>query len=78
MTWHVHAACAGRDVSMFFDLESAASIAKARAVCRSCPCVVPCLREAIALGEDGIRGGLTPSERARKHRRPVIHLERVS
>jgi WhiB family redox-sensing transcriptional regulator len=46
------------------------SVHVALAVCKHCPVREPCLDEAVALGDDiGIRGGMTPAQRAAWRRR---------
>lgn len=56
-------ACTPADSVLFFS-ELASKVAKAKAICASCPVASKCLD--FALSEDvefGIFGGLTPSER---------------
>lgn len=70
-TWYRLAACRGEPTALFFpDAGRAdpAEVAKAKAVCASCPVREPCL--AAGWGEPhGIWGGLTVRER-RALRRP--------
>jgi len=65
LTWADRAACQGQDLDAFFT-ESAAGVAAAKQICRSCPVRQLCLAEALR-AEDGSRygiyGGLTPDER---------------
>lgn len=44
-------------------------VARAKAVCRACPVVGPCLAHAVAVPEDDVRGGRTEEERAVLRRR---------
>lgn len=68
MTWRDQAACIG--LAAVFFAEDTPGPARER--CRICPVHGPCLTEALAderglaaEGRHGIRGGLTPAERAR-------------
>lgn len=87
-------ACAYVDPELFFPQEieigdsaivsKYANIAAAKAICNSCPLIVPCLEYAINNSEIGIWGGTTESQRdgLRKSskvllaRRPVSPLYR--
>ena len=64
--WREAAACldAPEDVSFFPDKEDLAGIAKAKAVCATCPVADECLTWAIESNQvDGIWGGHTAKER---------------
>ena len=74
MSWQSEGACAGMPVNVWFEpIRSYES--RARFVCSLCPppVAVRCIREAIANGDRGIRGGLTYKERAHLHKRPLVH-----
>jgi WhiB family redox-sensing transcriptional regulator len=79
--WRRQAACRHADPDLFFpkvgDHQTAAG---AVAVCRSCPVIDACLRDALASGEHhGIRGGLTAIQRRKMlaaQRRLARHLAR--
>ena len=71
--WLTRAACFGLDDAMFPD-NNAADIADAKAICRRCPVIEPCLQAALdeegaaaACNRHGIRGGQTPSQRRRAY-----------
>ncbi|WP_037802657.1 WhiB family transcriptional regulator [Streptomyces sp. NRRL F-5135] len=68
-SWQAGAACQGR--GRLFDREDAAGMAAAQAVCGWCPVRTECLASALTEEGDaaeaeraGVRGGLTPAERA--------------
>ncbi|MFF1498088.1 WhiB family transcriptional regulator [Streptomyces sp. NPDC058304] len=64
-------ACAGADPELFFaHALSILQIARAKAVCATCPLKVSCLEGALERGEEfGVWGGLSEDERrALKHR----------
>jgi WhiB family redox-sensing transcriptional regulator len=84
--WQLQANCVGQYPTYFFPPserelpeERAEREALARAVCRECPVVQPCLDLAQALGEpDGIWGGMNERQR-RKHRaRRALNRSRTS
>jgi hypothetical protein len=65
--WRTFAACRAEGIhpdAMFPDSDKV-RIAKARAICATCPVTRTCLRDAITSGDNqwGIRAGLTPEER---------------
>lgn len=78
--WREAAACRGVAVEVFFPPErmdrygraeqpEAAAVARATAVCRSCPVVAPCLAWAMATNQpDGVFGGLSAVQRRRLRR----------
>jgi WhiB family redox-sensing transcriptional regulator len=75
-TWTDAAACRREDPELFFPIgcsaEFAPEIEKAKAVCRACPVVEDCLREAINAPERyGVWGGLDEQERAVLRRRDL-------
>ena len=63
--WRRRAACRHADPDLFFPpVGDSQTAAAAVAVCRGCPVIDACLRDALATGErHGIRGGLTGIER---------------
>lgn len=74
--WQDRAACVGLDPELWFPHPSDdAGAAYARSICRACPVAVDCLEAALgeersmpAAGRAGIRGALSPSERASVYR----------
>lgn len=80
MTWQENAACTGQPLDLFFPVEKLRArdpYAAGRALCESCPVRDACLTTAMAeepreSRRYGLRGGLTPDQRAtlvRKARR---------
>ena len=74
LSWRQHAACRGVDPDIFYppldEIEAAAVVEEARAVCERCPVRQPCLEFALANRErDGVWGGATERERRRMLRR---------
>lgn len=68
--WQRNAACVGSDPDLFV-AETEAALLKARTFCTACPVTAACLAAALdeergmsAAGRAGIRGGLTPEQRA--------------
>lgn len=63
------ALCQTEDPEMWFPISYQATgpqVMEAKAICRTCPIAADCLQYALQAGEDeGIWGGLTPSERRR-------------
>jgi len=74
MDWHDNAACRELDPDAFFiehlkDDRYIRALARAKAVCRTCPVREECLDFAVRNNEPaGVWGGLSPRER-RRHRR---------
>ena len=67
--WRDDAACRGADLDLFFPISDDES-GPAKAICATCPVRDDCLEWALATRqEDGIFGGMTPSERRRTRRR---------
>ena len=67
--WRLDAACRDLDTAIFFP-ESDDEIARAKAVCASCPVRQECLDFAlITRQDDGVWGGLDENERKRVRRR---------
>ncbi|WP_327310067.1 WhiB family transcriptional regulator (plasmid) [Streptomyces sp. NBC_01298] len=66
-------ACAGADPELFFvHALSTLQIARAKAICATCPLVASCLEGALERGEEhGVWGGLTEDERRALKRRAV-------
>ena len=76
MSWLDRAACQGMDAPLFFGPDQEARPereireAKAKAVCKLCPVLMPCLDYALRNSiRYGIWGGLNGEERARERRR---------
>lgn len=70
------AACGSEDPDLFH-LDDAEGIERAKAVCRRCPAVDACLRDALSSRiEEGILGGLTGLERASLRR--AVSRQRLS
>lgn len=76
--WIKQAACRAEDVDpeIFFPDNNVAGIAKARAICATCPvvraCLADCLRQEggrVAATRFGIYGGLSPRQRVRLYER---------
>jgi WhiB family redox-sensing transcriptional regulator len=69
--WRSSAACAGSNSDVFFPApEDEAAIARAKAICESCPVREACLQYALATNQsDGIWGGMDSQERRRLRRR---------
>jgi WhiB family redox-sensing transcriptional regulator len=65
--WRTQAACTEVDPEIMHPIWRSEDIAAAKRVCAGCEVRVECLQHALERGEDdGVWGGLTPSER-RKH-----------
>jgi WhiB family redox-sensing transcriptional regulator len=73
--WRNRAVCSRGDVDpdLFFPVGSSGpgqrQIAAAKAVCRRCPVITPCLMWALIRDEDGVWGGLSVDERRAIRRR---------
>lgn len=73
--WRDRAACRGVDPETFFPLgektgEARVQIYEAKKICRRCPVVEECLREALKKGDAfAVRGNTTPEERRRLRRK---------
>lgn len=72
-------ACAGADLELFFptSLGTAAKEAteRAKALCRTCPLMAPCLSYALSQHVEGVWGGTTEGQRTtmrRRARRAVV------
>jgi WhiB family transcriptional regulator, redox-sensing transcriptional regulator len=66
--WRSLSACSNEDPEMFFpaprSLTMFVQLARAKAICRSCPVTEECLRYALATGQDyGVWGGTSEEER---------------
>lgn len=57
--------CTGMNVNLFFT-ESKNAVARAKAICAQCPIANQCAEWAATNAEEGIFGGMTPSERKLK------------
>lgn len=69
MTWRDDAACRDDDTSIFFP-DREADVARAVAICATCPVRDDCLEFALRTRQvDGVWGGLTEPERRRVRRR---------
>jgi WhiB family redox-sensing transcriptional regulator len=67
--WRDDAACRGADLELFFPISDEAA-GPAKSICASCPVRDDCLEWALSSRqEDGVFGGMTPSERRRLRRR---------
>jgi WhiB family redox-sensing transcriptional regulator len=78
--WREAAACleVQDEVSFFPDKEDLGGIAKAKAVCATCPVADACLNWAIETNQtEGIWGGCTPKDR-RKVRRRWLDIRKAS
>ena len=74
MSWRNRAACQDEDPELFFPVGNTGpallQIQEAKAVCRRCEVVDPCLRLAIDSSKDtGVFGGLSEEERQTLRRR---------
>ena len=74
MTWRDRAACLGVDPELFFPIGNTGpallQIEEAKAVCRRCKVVEPCLSWAVeSRQEDGVWGGQSADERRAVKRR---------
>ena len=68
MDWRHQAACRDEDPELFFPIGNTGpalmQIEQAKAVCRRCPVVEPCLKWAMETGQDsGVWGGTSEDER---------------
>ncbi|MEO6121598.1 MAG: WhiB family transcriptional regulator [Acidimicrobiales bacterium] len=66
-TWRQLAACSGVDPRVFFPTaEDQVATEEAKAICRMCPVLEPCLDHALVNRErEGVWGGATDRERRR-------------
>jgi len=78
MNWADRAACRGKPLHLWFP-PSGGAMKTARIICAGCPVRQPCLTEALEqeAGEhvtmrSGMRGGLTPAERAGRDRTGAV------
>lgn len=66
--WTDQAACVGADPELWFPDRGRAGYDAARAICDTCPVKALCLKDAMSTENTntrfGMRGGLTPEERA--------------
>jgi WhiB family transcriptional regulator, redox-sensing transcriptional regulator len=74
MDWRHRALCRDEDPELFFPIGTTGpalvQIEQAKAVCRRCPAVEPCLDWALSSGQDsGVWGGLSEDERRALKRR---------
>ncbi len=72
--WYARAACAGLPTDDFFPVgvtgPALEQIARAKAICASCPVVTECGDYALDTGQtDGVWGGMSAEERRTEHRR---------
>ena len=76
-TWVDDAACVGTDPELWFPTTTSEKrgdpYREARAICRTCPVVEPCLADALRVdaehGAHGMRAALTPGQRSEMRRR---------
>lgn len=76
MDWRQRALCRSQDPELFFPIGStgpaATQVDDAKAVCRRCPSVDPCLTWALETGQDaGVWGGTSEDERRALARRDI-------
>lgn len=79
--WREGAACydVRNEVSFFPDKDDLAGIARAKAVCSTCPVADECLTWALATNQgEGIWGGHTARERRSLRRRWIEEIRRAS
>jgi len=78
--WREGAACADRsDVDFFAAPDDAGEMARAKAICASCPVLDDCLAFAIETNQpDGVWGGYTAKERTKIRRRWLEDLREAS
>ena len=74
MDWRHQAVCRNEDPELFFPIGNTGpallQIEEAKAVCRRCPVLEPCLKWAIETGQDsGVWGGTSEDERRAIKRR---------
>ena len=74
MDWRHHALCRDEDPELFLPIgtagPAATQVEQAKAVCRVCPAVEPCLTWALETGQDaGVWGGTSEDERRALKRR---------
>jgi WhiB family transcriptional regulator, redox-sensing transcriptional regulator len=79
MDWRQQALCREEDPELFFPIgatgPAAIQVAEAKAVCRRCPSVDPCLSWALETSQDaGVWGGLSEDERRALKRRQRTRL----
>lgn len=72
--WWEKAICKGMGFDLFFpppyplaetNSERTRRESRAKVICRQCPVKQQCLQDSLVWGDDGVRGGTTPSERRR-------------
>ena len=73
MDWRDRAACRDEDPELFFPVGTTGpalvQIEQAKAVCRTCPVVAPCLAWALDGNVSGVWGGMDEDERRSLKRR---------
>jgi WhiB family redox-sensing transcriptional regulator len=71
-SWEARAACRDYDPEMWFPIGDTdyVTVEAAKAVCRGCPVIDDCYRDAVGRGEFGIWAGLTDRERRLGHKPP--------
>jgi WhiB family redox-sensing transcriptional regulator len=79
MDWRQAALCREEDPELFFPIgttgPASVQVAEAKAVCRRCPSLDPCLTWAIDTGQDaGVWGGTSEEERRALTRRQRTRL----
>lgn len=79
MSWVDRALCRGMSSDIFFPPEGGNQARQAQRICRQCPVVSECLADAQRMEGQrsheyihGIRGGLTPRQRADMNRRQRV------
>ena len=67
MDWRENAICRKEKPELFFPIGNTGpallQIEEAKAVCRRCPVIEPCLAQALGNGESGVWGGTSEDER---------------
>ena len=79
MDWRQGALCREEDPELFFPIGTTGpashQVAEAKAVCRRCPSLEPCLQWALETGQDaGVWGGTSEEERRALTRRQRARL----
>ena len=77
--WRHRAACLEHDPELFFpDRADSETWEEPRHICRTCDVINECLKHAeITNSREGMFGGLTPKERASRHRTKVRNARQL-
>lgn len=80
--WRVHAACSGYPNTLFFPMAESpdeATIARAKAVCSTCPVIEDCLEYSLETNQrSGIWGGTSEKERKSLRRKWLAERRRTA